>query len=374
MSTETLEAPKEVIDQKAIESKPPSKEEKDAILASLMRPKVDSIPAIQQPPEVKKEPVKEAAKEPVKDAIQTDADKNFAALRIKSEAAEKAAQEATAERDRLREEYENFKKQPVPKEYEERLTKAEQDRAALHNELRTVALSRDPEFQARYNAPIKASMEQMVAVAIQSGVSKEEATKAVTSWNEQAFAEWMDSGMDSISKLKFGAAMQHAITLDNQKNQELAQSEQTWQQLQKQREEQQKAQAEGWQKQLAQDVEAAVKETRETELAKLHPDALDATAELIKRAAGLSGERLSNREVFKIIGDAQLVRKGFDKQAETITQRDARIAELEKTLEERDSFIKEKHGGIPAISGSVSPSKTEDKKAIANQFLNPKIG
>jgi len=318
---------------------------------------------------VKTEPVKV---EPAKtEPVQTDAEKNFAALRLKAEAAEKAAADAAAERDRLKAEYEEYKKKPAPEEFVKRLEATEKEKAEYQKRLREADLSRDPEFNARFDTGIRNAMQQMVDIVAASGVDKKDATAQVATWNENQFAEWMEA-LGPVEKMKFGAAMQQAISLDSQKAMELAQADQTWQAMQKQRQEAEKTQREQYLGSLRGDIEANLKELAETPLGKDHTEVLEETRKLLLRAGGLEGDRLDNKTLLGMVGKSMLLAKGFERQEKAIAEHTAKIAELQKTLEERDKFIKDLNGATPPISGSL-PAAKADRKAAARAILNPVI-
>jgi hypothetical protein len=319
--------------------------------------------------EAKTEPVKEAKTEPVKES--TPAQLSFAELRQKTEAAEKAATEAAAERDRLKAEYEEYKKKPIPEDFMKKLAETEKEKAEYQKRLREADLSRDPEFNARYDTGIRTAMQQMVDIVAQAGIDRKEATAAVIGWNKGQFAEWMDT-LGPVEKLEFGAAMQQAVTLYGQKEAELANAEQTWQTRQKQQEETAKTQREQYLTGLSADIEANLKELGETPLGKDHTELLTETRTLLRRAGGLEGERIDNKTLLGMVGKSLLLAKGFERQEKALVEKAEKIAELEKILAERDAFIKERNGDTPPIGGSL-PAKKQDAKAAARAILNPVV-
>jgi len=326
--------------------------------------------------EKKTEPVKETP--PAKTEVKTEPvkaedplDRDFAGLRKKAEAAEKAAIEAAAERDRLKAEYEELKKKPAPEEFVKELEQTKAERAEYQKRLREADLARDPEFNARYDTGIRTAMQQMVDIMAQSGMDRKEATAAVGSWNKGQFAEWME-GAGPVEKMEFGAAMQQAVMLHGQKETELAQAEQTWQNLQKQREADAKAQRENYLGSLRGDIDAILKEAAETPLGKDHTEVLSEAKSLLLRAGGLEGERLANKDLLGMVGKSLLLAKGFERQEKALAEKEAKIAEMEKTLAERDKFIKELNGATPPVGGSLPPAKG-DAKAAARAILNPVI-
>lgn len=327
----------------------------------------------------KTEPVKEAAKaetktEPVaKEEVppKTDAEKNFAALRQKAEAAEKAHAEAMAEIAKFKSEMEELRKKPAPEEFIKEFEKTKAERAEYQKRLREADLARDPEFNAKYDNAIKSAMIEMVNVAVGSGVDRKEATAAVSAWNEGQFAEWL-GGMSEIDKLKFGANLQRAVTLYQEKEGEIANADQAYQKLQQQREEQAKQQMEQRQSGLNADIEANLKELAETPLGKDHTDLLTETRTLLRRAGGLEGERIDNKTLLGMVGKSLLLARGFERQEKALAEKAEKITELEKTLAERDAFIKELNDSTPPVNGSL-PAKKVTGKDAARAILNPVI-
>lgn len=323
----------------------------------------------------KTEPVKEAAKvdEVKPEVVKTEATKpeNFAALRQAKEASEKAHADAMAELAKIRTEMEELRKKPAPEEFIKELEMTKKEKAEYQKRLREADLARDPEFNAKYDNAIKGAMSEMVNVAVASGVDRKEATAAVSAWNEGQFAEWL-GGMSEIDKLKFGANLQRAVTLYQEKEGEIANADQTYQKLQQQREEQAKQQMEQRQSGLSADIEANLKELAETPLGKDHTDLLTETRTLLRRAGGLEGERIDNKTLLGMVGKSLLLARGFERQEKALAEKVEKITELEKTLAERDAFIKELNGSTPPINGSL-PAKKQDAKAAARAILNPVI-
>lgn len=341
---------------------------KEAIIEDKV---VTEAPAGTPPPVVEKKaetppPVVEKKEEP-----KSDADKNFAALRQKAEAKEKEAAEAAAERDRLKAEMEELRKRPAPEEFVKELELTKKERAEYQKRLREADLARDPEFNAKYDTGIQTAMQQMVDIVAATGVDRKEASAAVSAWNKGQFADWME-GLGPVEKLEFGAAMQQVMSLYGQKQTELSQAEQTWQGLQKQREESAKQEREKYLGNLNSEIEANLKELAETPLGKDHTDLLAETRTLLRRAGGLEGERIDNKSLLGMVGKSLLLAKGFERQEKALAEKAEKIAELEKTLAERDEFIKKVNGATPGIGGKLPPAQ-QDRKALARAMLNPVV-
>lgn len=321
---------------------------------------------------VKTDPPKEEKKAEVKDEKGKEAaQQSFAELRQKAEAAEKALKEAAEERDRLKTQYEELMKKPAPEEFLKKLEATEKEKAEYQKRLREADLSRDPEFNAQFDVPIRAAMEQMVEIAVRGGVDRKEAVAAVSAWDRGQFKEWLGV-LDELDRGEFAAAVNQASTLYKQKEATLANAETEFQKLQKQREEAQKSQQEQYRSGLAADVEANLKELAETPLGKEHTELLTETRTLLRRAARLEGEPVEPKVLLGMVGKSLLMAKGFEKQQQLLEEKAAKIVELEKTLAERDAFIKERSGDTPPIGGST-PAKKQTGKEAAMAILNPRV-
>lgn len=341
---------------------------KEVVEVSKVQPaevaKVDPVKEVTPKAEVKTEPVKE-------EKPQTDAEKNFAALRQKAEAAEKAHADAMAEVTKYKTEMEELRKKPASEDFVKEYEKTKAERTDYQKRLREADLSRDPEFNAKFDTPIRSAMQQMVDIAAAAGIDRKEATSMVSAWNKTQFAEWIDT-FGPVEKLEFGAAMQQAVSLYQQKETEISQAEQTYQTMQKQREEAQKSQQEQYRTGLNADIEANLKELGETPLGKDHTELLTETRTLLRRAGGLEGERIDNKTLLGMVGKSLLLAKGFERQEKALAEKAEKIAELEKTLAERDAFINDESKGTPTIGGLL-PAKKQDAKAQARSLLNMSI-
>lgn len=375
----TVAAPEQTnVEQSKVEAIPPSADEQKAILTSIFKPKVDVLPPIQKPPVAKVEPVKEEKKEEVKEVKKeekplTDAEKNFAALRQKAEEAEKRFAERDAEAKRIHEEFETYKKQPVPKEFEEKLTAAEKRAQEYQQELRSAALARDPDFQRKYDVPIKSSLERMAAEAIAGGADPKEVNSAIAQWDENKFALWLDE-MPPANKLRFQTAYGKATELDNQRSDELKNSEQAWTERQKHFETEQKRAHETYLESLKGDKKEVLSDLMNTQDIFKNDETLRKETEaLLDRAAGLNGEKLSNRQVLDMVAKSHVLARHFQRVDKERADLAAELEATKKTLAERDAFIKEQAGAVPGISGSLSAG-APDTKSIVSSLLNPRVG
>lgn len=376
MSTEVLEPPPVVTEPNKITPPPAATPDPAAVVASLLkpnvRPKGDAAPIQNTPPVAKVDPPKEQPKVE-QEKPKPDAEKNWAELRAAREAAEKLAKEREEELNKIRTEYESYKKNPIPKEFEEKLTKAERERAEYQKELRAAALVRDPEFQRKYAEPIKTALVTMQE-ALTGIAEPSEVQKAISQWNEAQFAEWNES-LPLAQKMRFNAAYMEAVRLDNQRTAELSDSEKAWEELSKSRQSEQERQQKLYLEALRGDTKSVLTELSDSqEIFKNDPELQKEVEGLLNRATGLEGEVIPRKQLLKNIADAHVLSRHFQRLDKEHTETKAELEKLKKDLAERDAFIKGQNLAIPGINPTV-PATTgmADDKSVGLKFLRPSV-
>ena len=344
--------------------------EQDALVQTLLRPTVAKIGEVKPPAQAKKEEVK---KEEPRAKVETDADRNFAALREKADAAEKRAIEHEARIKAITEEYETFKKQPVPKEFEERLTKAEQERANFQKELQAAALARDPDFQQKYAVPIDGAIKRMSAAFVAAGADQKEVNAAIAQWNEGQFNDWMES-MPATQKLQAQAAYMRAVELDTQRSAELANADQGWQELQKGRAAEQERATKQYMDGLRAEKKSIIEELMTTQPIFKDDPALQKEVEtLIDETAGLNGTRRNPRQILESVAKSQVLARHFQRVDKERGEALAKVTELEAKLKERDDFIAAQSNSSPTINPTGAKATQADTDAAVNALLHPKV-
>ncbi len=372
MSTATIEPPKTTT--------PAIPAERAAIAADFLRPKVQVDGITTKAPEPEKKPeeaakVIEPEKKPEEVAKVTPPDpreQNIGELRKMRDEARKQHEEATkaletekAERARIAAEYEEFKKNPVPKEFTEKLTAAEQEKEKIRLELRAASLERDPVFRKEYNDRINANAKSMLDLMTASGVEATEATRAISQWNEDYFASASEN-MTAPQKIKFQAAWMQAEQIDNERRQALANADTEWQKREKFQQEQIKQQQEQGQQYLKSEQEALFRELAAQEHLKDNAELLKAARESVDASYSMPP-----KEIMRHVATARLLAEGVKVKDAEITKLKADYEELKKKHDEAETFIKNQNGGTARISPTDAADKPEDKKQRAHSFLNP---
>jgi hypothetical protein len=318
-------------------------------------PEKVETPPVDKPPEVTPPVVEKKG----------DKEENMANLRKAREAEAEARKAAEAERDRLRAEFEEFKKKApeLPEEVKTRLTKAEQlekDQEELRRTIRQLDLSKDPEFQAKYNKPITERIGIMGQTALAAGVSEADWKNAVANWNEDQFAEWQEA-MNPVQRVKFNAAWTAAVDLYQQQQTELKNADTAYAEMQKKRQTEAEAQQKQYFTQNEQLARAVIAETIKPETLKEYEDLGPAAESLLMQAAR---HEIPAKDIFQQLAANQVLARVTVKQADQIKALQAELAERDKKISEQESFIAEHSGAVPRGDAAGASGTTGEKKPI----------
>jgi len=299
-----------------------------------------------------------------------DKEENMANLRKAREAEAEARKAAEAERDRLRAEFEEFKnKAPeLPEDVKTRLTKAEQlekEREELQRTIRELDLSKDPEFQAKYNKPITERIGIMGQTALAAGVSEADWKNAVANWNEDQFAEWQEA-MNPVQRVKFNAAWTAAVDLYQQQQSELQNADTAYAEMQKKRQTEAEAQQKQYFTQNEQLARAVIAETIKPETLKEYEDLGPAAESLLMQAAR---HEIPAKDIFQQLAANQVLARVTVKQADQIKELQAQLAERDKKITEQESFIAEHSGAVPRGDAAGASGATGEKVPIWNNLV-----
>lgn len=309
---------------------------------------------VEPPIEKKEEPkIEKAPAEGTKEA-------NMAELRKAREAAEKLANERTEELAKLKAELETYRGRPATEEVQKEREELTKQITELRGNLKSAALQRDPEFQAKYDKSIIARQEEMVRIAVGAGIDQKEALAAVRSWNTAQFREW-GATMDPLTVTQFGGAMNEVVRLDQERGVELQNADQRWEARQKEREAQSKEEQAKYEREFRGEAKTVVDEF-------FSKPELENNAELraeveaqIKRATMLDEDRLSRREVLQRVAGNVILSRIAEAQQTEIQQLRASVAEQAKKLAEQEAFIAEQSGGQARVGDSATIGKKDEK-------------
>lgn len=314
-------------------------------------------------------PKEEKTLEVTPDKKPNDKEENMANLRKAREAAEAARKEIEAERDRIKAELEELRGKPseLPEDVKTRLSaveKLEKEREELRRSLRQADLARDPEFQEKYNKQITSRIGTMGEVAITAGVPIEDWKRAAASWNEDQFAEWREA-MTPVQKVKFDAAWTSAMDLYQKQQQELVDAEKTYQELEKQRREQQETSQKQYLSNNEQLARSVLAETLKMEGAKDYEDLGPSAEAILLKAAR---HEMTAPEIFQQIAHNQVLARVTVKQKTQIEELQAQLAERDKKISEQESFIAEHSSATPRGDAAGKTVPTGEKVPIWQQI------
>src|SRR5690606_26465212 len=151
---------------------------------------------------------------------------------------------------KLKEYEEKLASQPKfdPEEFTKKEQQYQQQLAELQKELQAVSLERDPEFNARYEQPRQQLTGMLKEMATSAGVDEKEFQRALA--DPERLYEIRES-LQHRDQVRWDAALLNIEQINIQRNLPLQNKEQTYQQLQQQRENEWKTQR---QKQLEQNL------------------------------------------------------------------------------------------------------------------------
>lgn len=299
------------------------------------------------------------AQKKVDAAPKSGKEESLANLRKKLEERERELEEVRGKYTTVEKEYNEFKSKPVevPEEFKTKLTKAEQEREEYLKEIRAVRIEKDPEFVDRYVKPIQSSISVMQRVAAEAGVEEAALKAGFGRWDENTFGEWMES-MSPGQKAKFSAAWMEAERLEQERVSKISDSNKTYEEMTKAREEQHKIQQAEHLSQNEKLAKALIKEMiHDNENYKEYEDVPGAAEEMALKAARYE---LTPKEVFQNVIASQALARVNIKLNEKLSAKDATIAELQKKVDEQEAFIKEHAGStVRADASGVIPKNGE---------------
>jgi hypothetical protein len=331
----------------------PASQDSDPFLSQVLTGKL---------PEPKKPEAKQPEPQP-EVQLKGKARENFERL-------EKAKKEQEERANKLQSEHEAL--QTKLKEYEEKLsrqtqfdptefTKKEQEYQQrlqqLTSELQAVSLERDPEFIARYEQPRQQLTGLLKEMATSAGIEEKEFQRALN--DPDKLFEIRDS-LSQRDQVRWDAAVLNIEQVNIQRNLALQNKEQTYQQLQQQRENEWKTQR---QRQLDQNLALSEQVlqgiTEQAAWLKEDPDTQTIVRNTLRGLAGGEGaEQWTAQEIMKHVAASKLQTPILQKQHAIIESQTSEIEELKKKLSEHEEFIKKQYGSLP----STTPSNDGEKK------------
>lgn len=377
MSTEAPPIEPEVIPAQPVPSAP------ESLIKSIRVLRADAPaaePAVKEPetpkePEAKEpekktepatEPVKEEPKaEPVKDETVGMSEK--AAARFKRQEVEKL--KAIEERDKIKAEVDTYKKQAEEAAAQLRdietikrdAQKAQEEVKTYREQLRLVNLERDPEFQRKFNGEILTRQQQMLEMAVEAGTEHNVFVEAINKGDEDTLSDIRDS-LPQGKRLLWDANRVDIERIAFSKKEALKNAQKTTEQL---NDERKRALEEQAARMKAENISVA-RNTVDA-LWKEIPDLDKAGLEVKEEIQSWLSDMVVNAEREQLVRQlavGQITQKVVDAQAseltklnDTISQKDAEIAEMKEKLAELETFVKEaqSHQPRPKIAGNSSP-------------------
>jgi hypothetical protein len=247
-----------------------------------------------------------------------------------------------------------------PDDFTAKEKKYQQELNDLRGELKLVALERDPEFIARYDAPRTHLQNVLQDIAVSSGVTPEDFQRALRLGQEDRLEEIREN-LQPSDKRKYDAALLQIEQVNMQRDMALKDKETTYNQINQQRQQQyQQVNQERTQNQIAMARKLAQEPFEKIDGL---PSELKAEVEqtLVALAGGEGSDKYNVETIMREFAASVVQRRILQGQHQAIEAKDTKIQELEAKLKEREEFIQKQYGSMPnnEVNGTA---RTEAKK------------
>lgn len=357
-----------------LDSLPKIGEKPETVTPPVETPKVEEKkPEVATPPVDPKAPVTET---PKADAPKTSEVESLAILR-------KRVDSEKAEKEALKLQYEELKKQHEEYTQKAPLTVAEEakilreqyakekaERERLDTDLKASNYERSAEYRDKYIRPIQENMGNMIALAVEAGIPQAEATAAVNGWNQGAFKEWATTNMDEFQRTQFSIAMHAAATTHKQGQVALAQANQNWEAMEKQKAEQAKLQQETRSRAMLSQADRLVEDFAAQEFLKEKPEVVEEIRANVRSVAEGKFDPMVLMQQAALI---PVMKKVIETHKSSLEQAEAKIAELEKKVAEQGAFIGKETSSAPVPGNGTAPA-ADPNAPFVPPWLDVKVG
>lgn len=342
-------------------------------------PETPQLSEPQKQPETPPEPPKPVEIPP---ELKGKARENFARLeQAKRDAEEKAAkiekehQEALKRLQEQDEKLKTFNPDDFQRQIEERDRKLQE----LQNEYKLVALEKDPEFINTYDRPRHLLQEGLKDMALQASVSEQDFHRALRLGDQVRLEEIRDS-LPSHLQRRWDASLNQIEQISVQRDVALKDKENTYHQLAQQRQEQYRQQHNlrlqenlSLAERIAEEPFEKIESIRDNAELKAR---LKATLHGV--AGGKGAEAWTPEKIMRQVAAAETLQHFMGVQNQVIEGQKGEMETLKKSLEERDTKIKEletfiqsRHGSLPnnEVTAGGGQKKVEADKPIWEQLI-----
>lgn len=311
--------------------------------------KVVDVPQNQEPPKQEEPPKEEPPKETppvVQPPAKGSKEESLANLRKASEAAAKERDEWRQKFEAIEKEHTELKSKPfeLPEEYQTKLTTLEQERERYSQELAAASLERHPEFVQRYQKAIEGSVSNMQRIALAAGIPADDVKRGMGQWSENTFSEWLGS-MNELQRGEFVVEYNKANSTFNERQQKLAEAGKEWENINKTRETEARAQHEAVLSGNTKLVNKLLKELIDDNEGLKDYEDLRGVAEAVALKAARF--EMSPEEVFKNVIANQSLARVTVKQKESLDKLTADLAERDKKIAELEAFVAQHASSTP---------------------------
>lgn len=259
---------------------------------------------------------------------------------------EKQLKSESEQRDTRIRELETKLSEINPDDFTAKEQRYQQELTQLRSRLQMVDLQHEPEFIRKYEEPKQYHQGLMEELAVSSGVAAEDFRKSLG--NPQKMEEIRDS-LEPFQQREWDAQMILIRQVESQRKLALKNPDTVYEEINQQRSKQiQEQQGQLLQRNLHLARTVGNEPFEKFDFLKERTDLKQQINQTLTALAGGEGaDRFTPESIFREITASIVQRDFLSQQAKTIEAKEVEIAELKKTLAERESFIQEKHGSIP---------------------------
>jgi hypothetical protein len=171
-----------------------------------------------------------------------------------------------------------------------------------------------------------------------------------------------------LDRTKFGTDIAGFEDLYTQEKEELSNWREVADARDKQRQEQQTQQQEGWKKTMNSHIAAVRDETFENEtmkgLLEINPTIADEYTDVLTRAAGLAENAYTPKQIIHAVGNAFVLRKMADGLAADLDAQEVENTALKAKIAELEAFVGEKASSTARVSSEGKPAEKAGNGAV----------
>lgn len=249
-------------------------------------------------------------------------------------------------------------------DYEKQLAEERKTREELQARVREVDISKDPEFQRKYDEPIRRGVHEVFEYLTGAGVDKATATELVNKWDLRGMSE-AASEMDEVSKGLMMSAIRETMRVDRERTEQLKQPEDFASKRRVQQEEMQKKSVQERLNFVEEIYNGAIAATPA-----LADEANIAISNEMKNAMIRAAKaEMSPKELIALVGQATALQAAVTGQHAALVDMQAQLGEKDKKIAELEEFVKNNGGATLRPEATVKSGEGDKYVPIAERTV-----